>query len=56
MVWRYERKCTDKRLTLRKSMNMRASDLGKFSHFHIKKLLFLSNFVGTLNTLSVEMT
>ena len=29
-------------LTLRKSMNMRVSELGKFSHFHIKKLLFLT--------------
>ena len=35
-------------------MNMRASELGKFSHFYIQKLLFLSifgwsfgSFVGT---------
>ena len=41
--WQY----TDKTLTLRKSMYMRAngaSELGKFSNFYILKLLFLSIF------------
>ena len=31
-------------ITLRKSMNMRASELGNFLHFHILKLLFPSIF------------
>ena len=47
MVWRYKRKYTNTTLTLRKSMNMRASgacELGNFSHFHIQKLLILSTF------------
>ena len=46
MVWRYvyKRQYTDETLTLRKSMNMRASELGKFLHFHILKLLFSSIF------------
>ena len=41
----YKRQYTDKTLTLRKSMYMRASgasELRKFSHFYILKLLFLS--------------
>ena len=39
-------------------MYMRASELRKFWHFHIKKkpLLFLLIFIGTSETLSVEMT
>ena len=55
MVWHYD--INDKILTLRKSMYMRASgasELRKFLHFHIQKLLFISifcwyfrNFVGT---------
>ena len=40
----YKRQYTDKTLTLRKSMYMRASELRKFSHFYIIKLLFLSIF------------
>ena len=43
----YKQQCTDKTLTFRQSMCMResgASELGKFSHFHILKLLFLSIF------------
>ena len=47
MVWRYKRQYTDKTLTLRKSMYMRASgasELRKFSHFHNLKLLFLSRY------------
>ena len=43
----YKRQYTDKTLTLRKSMYMRAngaSELRKFSHFYILKLLFLSIF------------
>ena len=49
IVWRYvfKRQYTDKTLTLRKSMYMRASgasELRKFSNFYILKLLFLSIF------------
>ena len=49
MVWRYiyKRQYTDKTLTLKNSMYMRASGaskLRKFSHFYILKLLFLSIF------------
>ena len=40
----YKRQYTDKTLTLRKSMNMRASELGNFLHFHSLKLLFPSIF------------
>ena len=43
----YKRQYTDKTLTLRKCMYMRAngaSELRKFSHFYILKLLFLSIF------------
>ena len=43
----YKRKYTDKTLTLRKSVYMRASganELRKFSHFYILKRLFLSIF------------
>ena len=43
----YKRQYTGKTLTLRKSMYMRAngaSELRKFSHFYILKLLFLSIF------------
>ena len=54
MVWHYKRQYADKTLTLRKYMYMRASELRKCLHFHIKKLPFLSifcwylkNFVGT---------
>ena len=48
-VWRYiyTRQYTDKKLTLRTFVNMRASgvsELRKFSHFQILKLLFLSIF------------
>ena len=32
-----------------------ASELRHFWHFHILKLLFLSIFVGTTDTLSVQM-
>ena len=32
------------------------SELRKFSHFYIIKLIFLSYFVGTSDTLSVQMT
>ena len=39
-VYIYKRQYTDKTLTLRKSMNMRASEHGKIVHFHILKLLF----------------
>ena len=44
---RYKRQYTKQTLTLRKSMNMRASgtsELRQFSHFHILKLLFPSIF------------
>ena len=49
IFWRYKRYYTDKTLKLRekKSMNMRASgasELRKFSHFHMLKLLFPSIF------------
>ena len=41
----YKRQYTDKIvLTLRKCMHMRASELRKFPHFHILKLLFPSIF------------
>ena len=40
----YKRQYTDKTLTMIKSMYMRASELRKFSHFYILKLLFLSIF------------
>ena len=48
MVWRYKLQFTDKTLTLRKCMYMRAngaSELRKFWHFPILKLLFLSIFM-----------
>ena len=32
------------------------SELGQFSHVHMQKLLFLSYFVGTPDTLSVKIT
>ena len=55
-----KRQYNDKTLTLRKSMYMRASgasDLRKLSHFHIRKLLFLSIFCWYFRyTLSVQMT
>ena len=51
MVWRYtciyKRQFTDKTLTFRQSMDLRASgasELGKFSHFYILILLFPSTF------------
>ena len=40
----YKRQYTDKTLTLRESMYMRASELNTFSHFHFLKVLFLSIF------------
>ena len=44
---------SDKTLTLKTCMNMRASELGIFLHFHILKLLkFLQYSVGTSDTLS----
>ena len=45
----YKRQYTDKTLTLWKSMNMRASgtsELRKFRHFYIIKVLFLSIWMG----------
>ena len=61
----YKRQFTDKTLTLKQSMYMRASgasELRKFSHFYILKLLFLSivcwyfrYFVGTNDMLSAYM-
>ena len=47
MVWRYKQQYTDKTLTVRKYMYMRASgasELRKLSRFYIIKLLFLSIF------------
>ena len=38
----YKRQYNDQTLSLRKFMNMRASELGNFLHFHILKLLFPS--------------
>ena len=62
----YERQYTDKTLTLRKFIHMRAtgaSELRKFSYFHILKLLFLSifcwyfrYFVGTNDMLTSRFT
>ena len=55
----YERQYTDITLTLLNSMYMRsngASELRKCSHFYMLKLLFLSIFVGTSDTLSLQMT
>ena len=52
MVWRYKLQFTDKTLTLRKCMYMRASwasELRKFWHFHILKLLFPSIFLLVLH-------
>ena len=54
-LWVY----TDKTLTLRKFMYMRASgasELRKFSHFYILKLLFPSIFCWYTDTLSVQMS
>ena len=47
----YKRQYTDKHVTLSKCMCMRASgasELRKFWHFHILKLLLFQYFVGTL--------
>ena len=44
----YKRQYTDKRVTLSKCMCMWASELRKFWHFHILKLLLFQYFVGTL--------
>ena len=56
----YKRQYTNKTLTLRKSMCMRASvatELREISDFHILKLLFLSIFCWyTSDTLSVQKT
>ena len=55
MVWWYKRQYTDKTLSLRKCMCMRASEaseLRKFRYFYILKLLFIS----TSDALSVQMT
>ena len=55
MVWRNKRQY-DKTLTLRKideyASEGGASELGKFSHFHILKCYFLQYSVGTSDTLS----
>ena len=61
VVWRYKRQYTNITLTLRESVYMRArgaSELRKFSHFHIPKCIFFQYmyFVGTSDTLSVQMT
>ena len=59
-IYIYKRQYTDKTLTLRKCMCMRASEaseLRKFWYFYILKLLFLSIFCRyTSDTLSVQMT
>ena len=53
MMLYYKRQYTDKTLTLRKCMYMRASELRKFWHFHIPKTAISFNiFVGTSHTLS----
>ena len=44
MVWRYKPYYTDKTLKLRKTIYEYASELRKFSHFHMLKLLFPSIF------------
>ena len=62
MVWCYiiyKRQYTDKTLTLRKCMCMRASEaseLRKFWYFYILKLLFLSIFCRYIRYFSVQMT
>ena len=60
MVWHYKRQYAEKRLTLRKSMYIceraeRAS-LGNFCIFTFKNCYFVQYFVGTSETLSVQLT
>ena len=53
----YKRQYADRTLTLRKSMYIYASELRKLLNFHILKLLLFSQyFVGTSDTLSVQVT
>ena len=56
IVWRNKRQYTDKTLTLKKSLNMRASELGNFCTFILKTCYFFQYFVGNSDTLSVQMT
>ena len=51
----YKRQCTDKTLTFRK-IYVYASELIKFSHFHIWNCHFFQYFVGTSDIFSVQMT
>ena len=53
VVWRYKQQHTNKTLTLRKSMYMRAS-LEHFRIFTFYNFYFLQYFVGTSDTLSQE--
>ena len=51
----YKRQYTDQTLTLWKSIYMRASELRKFWHFYIIKVLFLSIWMGRNNHLQINI-
>ena len=51
----YKRQYTDKTLTLWKSTYMRASELRKFWHFYIIKVLFLLIWMGRNNYLQINI-
>ena len=58
MVWRYKQQYTNKTLTLRKKYvyaSERAYNFFAFSHYKSKNCYFFQYFVGTSDTLSVQI-